>query len=229
MLEDLIKFIQAIELWVYGILGIFILFFLVRIWSHLRTWRGAIFGLERQMEQRRFVLDLTALIILTLIGIAEFTLVSFVVPSIPQTKILPTATINAVIKATLPGVSSNLTSTPTSNQILRTPTAVVDGCIPGQIEWTFPKAGGQLKGIVELKGTVNISALGFYKYEYSKMGADTWVTIAAGNEKKVDKVLGGAWNTSQLNTGDYLLRLVVADNQNRLMPACIIQIRIIAP
>jgi len=108
-------------------------------------------------------------------------------------------------------------------------TATSEGCKAGSIEWTYPKNGGQLKGTVILKGTVNVDNLGFYKYEFSQAGSTTWTTIAAGNTRLVDKDLGGQWNTANLVPGDYNLRLVVADNQNTLLPACVINIRIVSP
>jgi hypothetical protein len=104
-----------------------------------------------------------------------------------------------------------------------------EGCIPGVVEWTSPKSGGQVSGVVTLKGTVNVANLGFYKYEYSQGSSGNWITIAAGNQKRTDSELGGAWNTGQLIPGDYKLRLVVADNQNQTLPACVIAIRIISP
>jgi hypothetical protein len=103
-----------------------------------------------------------------------------------------------------------------------------NGCVAGTLEWTYPKNDGQLKGTETLKGTIQVPNLGFYKYEYSSAGSDNWVTIAAGNQKVTDKELG-TWDTSQLVPGDYRLRLVVADNKNQALPACIISVRIISP
>lgn len=107
-------------------------------------------------------------------------------------------------------------------------TSMPEGCTPGQIEWTFPKAGGEISATVELKGTVNIPNLGYYKYEWAKLGEDTWTPIAAGNQPKVDGQIG-FWNTSAFEPGDYQLRLVVSDNAEKLFPACKIPVRIVKP
>jgi hypothetical protein len=126
-------------------------------------------------------------------------------------------------------VNNNITATPDLTKAPTKETILPVGCTPGQVEWTFPKAGDEISGKVELKGTVNVPNLGFYKYEFSQAGVENWMTIAAGNENnKVDAVLG-TWDTTLLIPGDYQLRLVVADNQNQLMPACVIPIRIVAP
>ena len=82
---------------------------------------------------------------------------------------------------------------------------------------------------MELKGTVNVENIGFYKYEFALMGSDTWTTIAAGNTIIKNDLLGGAWDTSALVPGDYELRLVVNDNENNPLPACMIQVTIEAP
>jgi hypothetical protein len=86
--------------------------------------------------------------------------------------------------------------------------------------------GDKISGTVTLQGTVNVTDLGYYKYEYATAGSDTWTTIAAGNTKIVDQPLGGTWDTSELTPGDYQLRLVVTDHQNNQLPECTIQITI---
>jgi hypothetical protein len=166
---------------------------------------------------------------LILLGTAQFLLVSFVAPayplwtahSTPTIDLLSTPTVTLEAQEAGVGADAPPVVAPTA-----APTAT-EGCIPGQLEWTFPESGGEISGTVELRGTVNVVNLGFYKYEYSQPGSDVWLTIAAGNEARVDQPLGGVWNTSQVTPGDYLLRLVIADNENRLMAPCVIPIRII--
>jgi len=77
-------------------------------------------------------------------------------------------------------------------------------------------------------GTVNIDNFGFYKYEYTEPGNPIWKTIAGNSEEKNDEQIG-IWNTSQLVPGDYLLRLVVLDNENNEYPACVISVRVVSP
>jgi hypothetical protein len=137
----------------------------------------------------------------------------------------PTVTLEAKNSSTLMPASA-LAGTQTTTT--PTPGKVVDGCIKGQLEWTFPKGGDEINGTIELKGIVNVANLGFYKYEYSQPGSSAWITIAAGDKPKNDEPLGGVWNTSQLVPGDYLLRLVVSDNKNQVLPACQISVQIVA-
>ena len=51
----------------------------------------------------------------------------------------------------------------------------------------------------------------------------------AGALRGVVNALLGNWDTTLLVPGDYLLRLVVADSQNQLLPACVVSVRVVAP
>jgi hypothetical protein len=231
-MQELLRFLKNYEVWIYVVVGLIALLYFRRVVRAWQEWRNSLFGIERENAQRRFSTYLTLVILLTFLVLTEFTVVTFIVPVYPLDKeIIPTPTIDLNITPTVSteSTNNNITATP---DLTAAPTAVTKlavGCTPGQIEWTFPKAGGEISGKVDLKGTVNVPNLGFYKYEFSQAGVENWLTIAAGNENnKVDAVLG-TWDTTLLIPGDYQLRLVVADNQNQLMPACVIPIRIIAP
>jgi hypothetical protein len=229
-MEDLLPYLQKYEVWVYAILGAIGFHYFLKLIGAWKDWQGTVFGLEREIGQRRFTTSLTVLLLLVALVFMEFVIVSFVAPSYPQSVNLPTPTMDllATPTMTIPMVvdavqTVALVETPTVNILV-----LQEGCIPGQIEWDFPEPGQEISETVELKGTVNVPNLGFYKYEFSNPGDDVWVTIAAGNQPKVDGVIG-FWNTSQLVTGDYLLRLVVSDNQNQLFPACVIPVRVRMP
>ena len=99
-------------------------------------------------------------------------------------------------------------------------------CLEGVLEITSPEEGEQVSGTVELIGTVNIEDFGSYKYEYSTTGAVNWITIAAGNQLKLDESLG-FWYTSSLVPGPYLLQLVPLDNIGEELTPCIIQVEVV--
>jgi hypothetical protein len=228
-IEDLLRFLETYEIWIYVLVGVICLWYLRKILVDWHEWRAAIFGIEREIAQRRLSFDLTILILALFLGLAQFFLISFIAPDMPRTDIVATPTIDFMATpVTTLAVTLLPATTPTSNSL---PTLVVsgaDGCVQGTLQWTFPTNNGQLKGTVTLKGTVQVPNLGFYKYEYSAVGSDNWITIAAGNQKMTDKDLG-SWDTTQLLPGDYRLRLVVADNKNQALPACTINVRILAP
>ena len=193
---------------------IFGLFFLVLTISHITLLAGLL-GL---------VMAITVLVLLLVTAGAEFFVVSFVAPAYPMAELLPTPTLDlmATPTATLaPGAAAPLIVPTIAENIS-------SGCVPGVIDWTSPAEGEQVNGMVELTGSVNVPNLGFYKYEFSSPGQDDWQTIAAGNTTKVNEPLGGVWNTEQLVPGDYLLRLVVTDNENNAMTPCIIPVQVVA-
>ena len=228
-MEEILRFLQNYEIWIYTILGIGVLFPANQFIRSLREWRGASFGLERESARRRFSNALTVLLVFFVLGGVEFFLVSFLLPNRPSSAVLATPTIDLLATRTVTlAANARQTVTPTGLSLTLAPVTNV-GCTPGKIEWTFPKNGGVLKGTVELKGTIQVNNLGFYKYEYSPTNSEKWTTIAAGSAVKTDNPLGGLWNTAQLTPGDYRLRLVVADNQNQVLPACVITIQITAP
>lgn len=192
-----------------------------------QEWTSALFGLEKENSQRKFNQGITVLVFCVLLVVGLFITNTFITPAVPGVQQLATPTIDLTQSAVAPTPTQAPTVEITAQGIIPTITSYLGrGCVPGQIDWTEPKNGGSISGKVELKGTVNIQDLGFYKYEYAPLGSDVWTTIAAGSSKISDEPLGGAWDTGSLVPGDYQLRLIVTDNQNEPLPACIIQITI---
>lgn len=228
--REILAFLKDNEFGIYLLLGAIAFYFLLKLITALREWQATVFGLEREIAQRKFSAVLSVLVLLILMVFAEFVIVSFVAPSYPQTSALPTPTLDVLATPTI--TLPALIAGEKAPQEVATPTAPLlvteEGCLAGQIEWLNPTSGQQVSQTVELQGTVNVPNLGFYKYEFSQPGSDVWSTIAADNVAKVNGTIG-FWNTSQLAQGDYLLRLVVVDNQNQPFPACVIPVRVVAP
>jgi hypothetical protein len=234
-MQDVLRFLITYEIWIYVILGVVLFTYLRKLILALQDWHSSVFGLEREIYQRKFSSALTFVGLLVFLGLAVFVMVSFVAPSYPSLVVISTPTLDLMATSTVTLEATNSsTLMPASalsrTQVATTPTPgeTVDGCIKGQLEWTYPENGDEISGTIELKGIVNVGNLGFYKYEYSQPGSGTWITIAAGDKAKNDEPLGGVWNTDQLVPGDYLLRLVVSDNKNEVFPACQISVRIVA-
>jgi hypothetical protein len=227
-LEELLRFLESIEIWVYLVVGLIGLISLQQLAAAWQEWRAALYGLERGSAQRKLSASLTVVVLMMLLALSEFLLVSFVSPTYPRAQILATPTVSLL---TTPRPTRAATAVMTPTGFL--PTLVVsgtDGCKVGLIEWTFPRPDGELQGTVILKGVVTVPNLGFFKYEYSSSGSSSWTTIAAGNQSTIkDGIWSGSWNTGQMVPGFYQLRLVVADNQNQTLPACVVNVRIIAP
>jgi len=233
-MEALLQLLKKYEVWIYLLSAVIGLVNLRKLILAYQEWRASLFGIEREKAQQRFSTYLTLFLLVILIAGLEVSLVSFVLPNYPVEKgLLSTPTLDLNITPTLPPPAGTPAagSGPGGANQTQQPTVVVkltEGCTPGAVEWSSPKVGDVISGKVDLLGTVNIPNLGFYKYEYSQPGTDVWSTIAAGNKNKINDILG-SWDTTLLVPGDYLLRLVVADSQNQLLPACVVSVRVVAP
>ncbi len=243
-MKELLRFLNAYEVEIYVLLGAVGILYIRKLLLAIQAWRGAMFGMERNLAQRKLSESGSILILLTLLAVGEFSLVSFVSPTLPGVHVLATPTLD--ILATPAGTAeAQVTSAPLGARMKTPqPTSIIlsstAGCLPGALELTFPIAGQEVKEKVTLTGTVKTASFSYYKYEFSKPGDTDWTTIQAGDQIKCkdcakkddpnppDDILG-EWDTSQLVPGDYLLRLVVFDNQGQPLPACQIPIRVSAP
>lgn len=221
---DFLKFISTYEALIYIVLAIGALFSFRWLFRSWKEWRVAVFSLEREFSSRRLGRSALVSILIVSFFCVEFFVVSFVVPGLPSDFFLATATLDLISTPTgtlSPELLTQIAGQPQAAQ----PNAA--GCTPGQIELTFPEAGDEIKGAIELTGTVNILNFGFYKYEVASNGSDSWATIAAGRVPVIQGSLG-RWDTTALTPGDYQLRLVVVDNQGTILPPCVVPVQVIA-
>ncbi len=223
---ETIRFLTRYEVWIYILAGGVGMIYLLKVFQALEDRRAAIFGLERENANRQLTSAGSIMGLLILFAAAEFVLVTFVSPFLPEVKALPTPTLDLLATPTITlqpdaGLAGGGSKTGTPEP------AVSNGCIPGQLEITNIKPGEEFSDTIRIEGTTNVPGFGFYKYEYGQPGMDNWVTIAAGNEIKIDAEIG-AWNISQLAQGDYELRLVVVNQQNEAMPPCVVPIRVVS-
>lgn len=225
-MQTLLQFLSKYEVLFYFLLAIAVVVSLRKVLTSWKQWRIAVFGLEKETAQHAFNTGMTFLILCGFLALGLFIINTFVTPSIPGVQSVSTPTVDLTSQPTATvDIQSIVTQTTTG--LIPTLASFLDkGCVPDQIEWTYPLDGDSISGTVTLEGTVNVTDLGYYKYEYSEYGSDKWTTIAAGDTKIVNQALGGTWDTSELTPGDYQLRLVVTDHQNNALPECTIKITI---
>lgn len=222
----LYAFLSTYEALIYIILlfgGIFLARWIFRAW---RRWRSAIFGLERQISQRKFARSLAAGVFWLVLLLGEFIVASFIVPSMPPSIFIPTPTVDLLVTPT-GTISAEMSATLEARP---EPQAedYSEGCIPEEIMIDEPAPGETLRGTVPLMGTVDIPKFGFYKFEVSRLGEEDWATIFAGREVIRAGELG-RFDTSELTPGDYQLRLVLIDSLGESLSPCVVQIRVVAP
>ena len=201
-MTNLVRALDAYQIAIYLVLAIGGLFAFRWLWKSWREWQMSVFKLEREFA------------------------ISFVIPGLPAGFFLPTPTIDPLAQPI--GTLSPDAMTQAAVAPQPAVSANMQGCVPDQLMITSPKPGAEVKGRIDVVGTVNIANFGFYKYEVALRGSDTWATILAGTEVKINGQLG-PWDTAALTPGDYQLRLVVTDNRGVSLAPCIIPVRILAP
>ena len=176
------------------------------------------------MTKRRFARALAANAFWLAIFLGIFVTTSFVIPSMPPSAFIATPTVDLLVTPT-GTISAEMAATIAARPAPQSED-YSEGCIPGELIVDSPAPGQTLSGIVELVGTVDIPKFGFYKFEISPVGEESWGTVYAGREVIRDDVLGRL-DTSELIPGDYHLRLVLTDNLGVALPPCVVQIHII--
>lgn len=222
-MDAILRFLTQYEILFYILLGAVILVYVRKVYLAWRDWSVALFGLEKELSQRKINAGLSIVLFSGLLAIGLFVINTFVTPSVPGVFQVATPTVDMTEQPTL--IVETPTLEVTAQGLIPTLSAYLNkGCVPGQVNWSYPLDGDGVSGAVELNGTVNIVNLGFYKIEYSSGDQDNWIPILAGREVVDNAPFGSLWNTADLTPGDYKIRIVVFTNQQEQLPECEIKI-----
>jgi len=228
-MEQAFQFFREYEIWIYVLLGILALWQVRKFALAWEELRGAFFGLEREAAQSRVNSAATMVVILILMAVAEFTVVTFVIPTVPGANPLPTTTLDllATPTTTLPAPTQKPNLTP---GISPTPGEMPasEGCVVGEVNLTSPLNGDRISGSIVVVGSANITNFGFFTLQIAHPGDTAWLPILVGQQTIKNATLG-TWETSTLTPGDYLLRLVVTDNVGNELPPCAVQVTVEPP
>ena len=221
---EILRYIRDIEYLIYFILGALAVWQLRRFYLAWEELRAAAFGLEKESAQTRLNKAAALLVVLLFLSAAVFGLVSFIIPAIPGIDPVPTPPIDLLATPTTtlaPAIETEPTDLPVTPQ----PGIPSDqgGCIPGEVMITYPENNSIVRGVIEIEGSANIEDFGFYKFEISQANTDNWLTIQAGDSPRSEESLG-FWDTNQLQSGNYSLRLVVLDNQGIQREPCVVDL-----
>lgn len=225
-LDSIIRGLITYQVGIYIGLSLGILIYLRKFVIGLREWQIAVFGLERRLAQRKLVSALTGLLLLILLFVGEFLLVTVVGPQM-LSESTPRLTDEEPWE-TFEETSNN------DDDLFRSidepqnpiPDSLQSECIEDELEIISPEDGQRVSGTVDIIGTVNIDNFGSYKYEYTDVGTINWVTIAAGNQLKLNESIG-FWYTSALLPGRYYLQIVPLNNVGVELTPCIITVEVV--
>jgi len=232
-MDEALRFFRIYEMWIYVILALAGLVYIRKFILGWEELRRAAFGLERESAQSHVNQSAGMLVLLFVMAVAVFVLVSFVAPAFPGSNPLLTPTMDLLASPTttlMVDATQETVSPPTTESMSELATVEVagEGCVPGQIMLTEPNEGTEVSGVIIVRGTADIQNFGFYKYEIARPGETVWLTIQAGKEIRQEGELG-QWDTRTLAPGDYMLRLVVTDNQGESQEPCVVRVRVNNP
>lgn len=223
-MPNVLSFFKDSEIFVYILLGILAVWQLRKFSVAWDALRSAAFGLEQESARARLNLSAMMLVLLLILVVVEFGVVSFIVPAVPEASPLLTPTLDLLatpnVEADDPQVE--ITSPAPDLQVSES------GCVPGFVDILSPEANAVVSDVVEITGSATIPNFGFYKFEMATVDNPAWLTIQAGDVLVEDGPLG-YWDTSRLSTGEYLLRLIVTDNQGTASVPCTVQLRVETP
>jgi len=223
-MEQALQFFRDYEIWIYVILGVLALWQIRKFALAWEELRGAFFGMERDAAQSRVNTAATLIVLFIIMAVVEFTLVTFVVPTVPGANPLPTTTLDLLATPTttlLPPTqnpSGTQEATPTPMEVL-----AAEGCTAGQINLNSPTNVSKVSGSVTILGTADIPNFGFYTLQIARPGDAIWLPILVGQQPIKNDILG-TWDTSSLVPGEYMFKLVVTDNVGNVLAPCAIQV-----
>jgi hypothetical protein len=228
-MEQVLQFFREYEIWIYILLGIFTLWQFRKFALAWEELRGAFFGLEREAAQGRVNSAATLIVLFILMAAVEFSLVTFVIPTVPGANALPTATLDllATPTTTLMPPTQNPNETPGITPTLEEIPAA-EGCVPGQVNLISPSNGDRIHGSVTVQGSAYTTNFGFFTLQIAHPGDPVWLPILVGQQAIRNDILG-TWETSTLIPGEYMLRLVVTDNIGTELTPCAIQVTVESP
>lgn len=225
-MQALLRFLKTYELGIYLLLGVAFLLYFRRLLLAWRVWQGALFGLEREEAERRLRGAFLGVVLSVGLMLTTFALVTFATPAQTGPVVLPTATLDLLATPLPEEASPTPEGTPTP---LPTPVLDTGGCVPDQVFIASPQTGDTISGEVTIEGTADIPNFGFYKVEFAPASEALFLTIGVGRVPRAQEPLIEGWDTSRVPPGDYVIQLVVTDNQGQALPPCRVRVHIAAP
>ena len=223
-MEEALRTIQENQSWIYFVLLVIGLAYLRLCIIRASELGKAVFGLERERSLSKLTQAGAMLALVIAVAVATFVVANFVSPAFPSSARMTQESTLGLPSTQLVGSEQEQGAAPTLAVLNGFPSV---GCPDQNVRFNRPEDTSTLSGVVEVRGTANNVAFGFYQYHYMLMSPEaSWNVIAAGDEPIIDDVLG-VWDTTWLVAGEYFLRLVVTDASGVAAPVCVIQVRVV--
>lgn len=242
-MERVQSFLADYQWWIYGVLGIVLLFYLRRALVARREGARSIFKLEQEQSRSRYGRSVAISAVILLLMAVTFILSNPLLPGPSPTTPEPTTT-----ETTGPLAAATLTSTPPPPTITPTATAtrerptrpprptstpdvnVIDtpvvhppSCPNANVRITYPGVNQVVQGNVPVRGTANTASFQYYKIEVgpgSNPRDYEWTVIGQLHRSPVTGGVLETFNSGAYPAGTYTLRLVVVDQTGNYPTPC---------
>lgn len=242
-MEQALRIVADYQWWIYGVLGLILLFYLRRAILARREGARSIFKLEQEQaytRYRRSVILLTVMLVL----IAGVFLLSNPVLPLPQQDTPepgPTETSGPLIAPTLTPTPPQATITPTATPTLERPTRqrpptptseVVEtetpvvrppACSNPNARITSPGVNQVIAGNFPIRGVASGSDFQYYKIEVGPGASPRdheWTVVGQLHQAPVTSGVLETFNSGAYAPGTYTLRLVVVDQTGNYPEPC---------
>ena len=239
-MERVAQLVADYQWWIYGVLGLVLIFFLRRAMMARREIARSTFKLEREQAQSRYNRSVTVSAVILLAAIAAFVVSN---PLLPTPRVTPeptpTVTTGPLAKATLTPTPLPPTITPTPKpsptplvrptivsptpEIMATNTPEVrpPSCPNPNARITSPGINQIVKGNVAIHGTASGDNFQYYKIEVGQ-GRDpnAWTVVGDLHYTHVDRGQLETFSNKTYGAGTYTLRLVVVDKTGNYPEPC---------
>ncbi len=242
-MERVLELLAEYQWWIYGLLGVILLFYLRRALMARREGARSIFKLEQEQARTRYGRSVTiaAVILLSMVAIFLVSNPVLTSPSPVTPEPTPTETTGPLLASTLTPTPPPATITPTptptrtrpprptltasTSEVVATETPVVRpaGCPNPNIRITSPGVNQVVRGNFPVRGTASISSFQYYKVEVgpgSSPKDHEWTVVGQLHRSPVTNGVLETFNSGAYPIGQYTLRLVVVDQTGNYPEPC---------
>ncbi len=248
-MERVLEYVADIQWWIYGVLGLILLFYVWRALLARREAARSIFKLEQEQAHTRYRRNVAVSAVILALMVIVFALSNPLLPKPSPTtpEPTPTETTGPLAAATLtptpPPPTLTPTATPTRERPTRppqlTPTSELDAtptpivrpaaCPDANVRITSPGVNQAVQGNVPIRGTANIPSFQYYKIEVGP-GANPrdyeWTVVGQLHQAAVVGGVLETFNSGAYPPGTYTLRLVVVDQTGNYPEPCRVTIAV---
>ena len=241
-MEQALQLVSEYQWWIYGLLGLVLLFYLRRAIAARRDSVRSLFKLEQEQARGRYARSvILAAVVLLLMGVV-FGVSNFFLPTLNRpAEPSPTATTGPLVAPTLTPTPAPATITPTATATTVRPTRSVPttpttevvatsapavrpaACPNPNVRITSPGAGQVVQGNFMLRGSADIAAFQYYKVEVGPGLAPKdheWTVVGQLHYSPVSGGVLETFNSDAYPVGPYTLRLVVVDQTGNYPEPC---------